>query len=379
MVEWKLPNGALNEALIARREALYTGMNGQTVERLFLAAGGSAIYKPLTNDSQFGREIWVYEHVLPAFPPIYPRLLAFSAGNSDDAERQRSSWCLFEDLGPLTHAFRLDTAEALIPHIAEWHGLPVDGLETAPLLGPKPMIEQLVQDVIAREAELHALLTALPGGSGKANGLEATAGAGLSEGTGSTSGSVLRDATRMNGGCGSSGATGLLHMVLGPLRDCDAIADSASPEHSETIGWRRRVLSHGDLHLGNYALAGGEIKVLDWEHVHLNAPYWDLYHLLDLSHPVFPRTMDAPTRQRLLDDYLRAAARKGNIWEPAAFKRGYARFAAVFSLWMLLLIEQDLAAIAKNDGLPAKWSPEQLGRQRQETLASFGQCAEMLR
>ncbi|NBC72124.1 phosphotransferase [Paenibacillus sacheonensis] len=354
MNEWVKPDGTLNEASVAGRETLYTGMNGQRVERLFLVTGESVIFKPLTNDSQLGREAWVYEHVLPGFPPIYPRLLAYSgtkgkswghagmlaeeeaASCAVDADAMEATdrnggegdgcWCLFEDLGPLSHEFTVRTAAALMPSVARWQALPTEGLQTAPLLGPKPMIDVLLRDVLRQEEELRAALAEIA--------------------------------------CGRES----LARVLDPLRDGGGL-----PE-----GWKLQVLSHGDLHLGNYALVNEEVKVLDWEHVHLNSPYWDLYHVLDLSHPVFPKALDAVSRQYLLDLYVREADIIGMKVEPVGFKREYARFAAVFSLWMLLLIEKDLKAAAAAAGLPAKWSPEQLRRQRTETIDSFAQCAELL-
>ncbi|NBD24088.1 phosphotransferase family protein [Paenibacillus glycinis] len=345
MSELVKPDGTLNEAAIAERETLYTGMNGQRVERLFLVTGERVIFKPLTNDSQLGREAWVYAHVLPAFPPIYPRLLAYSgitvagyenagqgasatAGLAGHEAGEGGGWCLFEDLGRLSHDFEVSAAEALIPRIAEWHALPVEGLLDAPLLGPKPMIDALLRDVLSREADLRKALSAVSAG------VES------------------------------------LELVLAPLKT----GGTFDPRES---GWSARVLSHGDLHLGNYALANGQLKVLDWEHVHLNSPYWDLYHLLDLSHPVFPKAMEAADRERLLELYANESARRGTALPPD-FKRAYALFAAVFSLWMLLLIEKDLAALAVSADLPSKWSPEQLRRQRAETLDSFAQCASML-
>ena len=54
MSELVKPDGTLNEAAIADRETLYTGMNGQRVERLYLVTGERVIFKPLTNDSQLG-------------------------------------------------------------------------------------------------------------------------------------------------------------------------------------------------------------------------------------------------------------------------------------------------------------------------------------
>ena len=254
---------------------------------------------------------------------------SIAAAITGHEEGEGGGWCLFEDLGPLSHDFRLSTAEALIPRIAEWHALPVDRLLNAPLLGPKPTIDVLLRDVLSREADLRDALSAVPAGEES------------------------------------------LERILAPLKAGGAF----DPRES---GWSARVLSHGDLHLGNYALANGQLKVLDWEHVHLNSPYWDLYHLLDLSHPVFPKAMEAADRERLLERYASESARRDGTALPADYKRAYARFAAVFSLWMLLLIEKDLAALAASADLPVPWSPEQLRRQRTETLDSFTQCAAML-
>ncbi|WP_219835121.1 phosphotransferase family protein [Paenibacillus sp. R14(2021)] len=347
MNAWLKQDGSLDETRIVRRETLYTGMNGKRVERFLLVSGDSVVYKPLTNDSQLGKEAWVYANVLPHFPSIYPRLLAHSDGSGAESEVEEPDsasgelqtgasavshsgesleaiepWCLFEDLGPLSHAFDERIVSELILHMAAWHALPVEALLDAPLLGPKPMIDVLLRDVYARKEELRRALSDLPAG---------------------------------------------VELVERVLADGDIMPP----------GWMKRVQSHGDLHLGNYTFVNGEIKVLDWEHVHLNSPYWDLYHVLDLSHPVFPKPADAKVRERMLDLYVQESAVRGIVYDPAAFKGEYARFSAVFSLWMLLLIEKDLASLAVSH-IPAKWSPEQLQRQRKETRDSLVQCAAML-
>jgi thiamine kinase-like enzyme len=132
------------------------------------------------------------------------------------------------------------------------------------------------------------------------------------------------------------------------------------------------VFSHGDLHLGNYSLRGERVVVLDWEHAHLNLRYWDLYHLLDLSHPLFPKNVTPGLREKALDTYLSAVEQTGKSLEPKTFKKNYYTFSSIFSLWMLLLIEKDL----RNP--PEKWPKETLLAQWKETLTGFIKCAQHL-
>ncbi|MBB6675191.1 phosphotransferase [Cohnella nanjingensis] len=281
-------------------------MNGSEVERLYLDSGESCIWKPLTNDGQLGTEAWVYEHVLAALPPIYPRLLARSSPSAPGM-----SWTLFEDLGPLDHAFAEETALALMSQIARWHALPTDTLREAPLRGPKPAIRRMAADIQSRAEPLPGI-----------------------------PGDLVRQAAEM----------------------------TRQPAWAEEVS-NASVFSHGDLHLGNYAMTAEGIKVLDWEHAHLNHPYWDLYHVLDMSHPLFPKPVDAAIRGRALERYMAETARIGALALAPSFKRGYSRFAAVFSLWMLQLIDSDLRA----GGGP--WPLDRLRQQRREARTSFEQCA----
>jgi len=306
-----LPDGSLDGRLIARREALYTGMNGSSVERLRLTVGGSCIFKPLTNDGQWGAELWVYKHVLPYFPPLYPRLLAASI-NSQEGRH----WLLFEDLGSLDHSFREETAIELMQHIAWWHAFPTGGLLNGPLQGPKPPIEMLAADLISDEENVLR--------TGEELGVEAIH----------------------------------LQAVLNILK------------RGEMPFEHEKVLSHGDLHAGNYAMSDGRLIVLDWEHMHLNSPFWDLYHVLDMSHPTFPGTMTPPVREKLLEAYAAQRKQHGCKQDTELFQKDYALYAAVFSLWMLRLIEGDIRRGS------ALWPLPALIRQRQETVASLSQCLE---
>ncbi|REE86419.1 phosphotransferase family enzyme [Paenibacillus taihuensis] len=322
MKEIILPDGTLDASRIWRRETLYTGMNGKSVERVYLSPEHSIIYKPLTNESQLGQEGWVYEHILQgmAFPPIYPQLLAASGIAAGD-----QSWQLFEDLGALRHAFDEETALDLIDHIAWWHALPVEHLSQQPLLGPKPYIETIAEQVLGRRDELTETLTA-------------------------------RFETPQ--------------FVIDQL---DALTRSSRM----TTYWERDVLSHGDLHLGNYARAEGAVRVLDWEHAHINSRYWDLYYVIDSSHPDFPKSMSIPVRKRLLDRYLAQSAVYGIQLDAPLFLQGYYLFTTWFSLWMLLLIAGDLERIAAATS-GGRWSVHQLTVQLEETLDSLTQCVQLL-
>ncbi|WP_419874271.1 phosphotransferase family protein [Candidatus Pristimantibacillus sp. PTI5] len=306
------PDGRINDEKVWRRELLYQGMNGSCVERVYVTASESLVFKPLTNNEQLGKEIWVNEHILSAFPPIYPRIIAHSLSANPSL-----NWILYEDLGELTHVFEEKTAIGLISYMAKWHALPISHLQHAPLRGPKPTAE-------AVRAELLQLWQA-------------------------------EDPEQLWPGIPSSLCRHLLAML-----------------QTESFAADELLLSHGDLHLGNYARVNGQIKVLDWEHAHLNLRYWDLYHVIDLSHPLFPKDMTTAIRERLLDHYLELSAQYGKRIDPRSFKHGYYLFASLYSLWMLRLIASD---IRTNKGI---WPLNQLEQQHIETSSNLRQIAEFL-
>lgn len=320
---WIDSRGNVMESRILRREPLYKGMNGKSVERIYVTQTESCIFKPLTNESQHGAEAWVYEHLLPRLSPVYPMLLA----KSTEGGHPEESWTLYEDLGPLLHSFELHTAMALMPHIVHWQAQPIDIPAFTHLNGPKPNADRVAAELLEDRSQLTKL----------ANDLNL------------------------------------------PQHSINLLLDGLEREGRILLFDQPLVLSHGDLHLGNYALVNGAIKVLDWEHAHLNIPYWDLYHVIDMSHPTFPRTMTSANRERLLDEYVAIAAQRtgqkqqlSHTTNPAEFKRGYYLFAAIYSLWMLRLIAQDIQADA---GI---WPLQQLQRQLNETSASLMQCVQHL-
>ncbi|WP_066248935.1 phosphotransferase [Neobacillus drentensis] len=303
-----LESGTLNDELIVNREILYKGMNGRFVERFYLSPTQSYIFKPLTNDGQLGKEVWVHNHILPQFPKIYPKIISFSI-----SERTELNWMILEDLGPLSHDFNEGSVMAVIKWLAWWHSLPVGKLGNIPLNGLKPRIEEMVSEICFKKDELYRLLPAL--------NVE------------------------------------------------ESLVDSLFSKLNRFGFSEKQVLTHGDLHTGNFAIVDNELKILDWEHTHLNLPHWDLFHLVDLSHPLFPKKITSPLRERILEYYLSQVVYEV---DRAAFINEYYLFASVFSLWMTLLIQKDLV----NNG--GKWSIEQLHTQLEETVSSLKQCASAL-
>jgi hypothetical protein len=302
-------NGTLNDEKILKKEILYKGMNGKYVERFFLSPTKSYVFKPLTNNDQLGKEVWVNEHILSSFPDIYPKIVSYSA-NHQDLEQ---NWVIFEDLGQLTHVFNEETVFGVTKLIAWWHSLPTEKLEIVPLKGPKPHFQDIVSEVILKKDNFIKLLPLL--------GIEEKI--------------IFYLFTRL--------------------------------EQSEFS--KKMVLSHGDLHLGNYAVANNRMVVLDWEHTHLNMPYWDLYHVIDMSHPIFPKQITSEFREQILKIYLDQV---NNTVNGEEFIQEYHLFSAVFSIWMIMLILKDLKS---NDG---KWSKEQLENQLKETVSSLKQCVNSL-
>ncbi|ETI66585.1 phosphotransferase [Neobacillus vireti] len=301
-----LANGMLNEGLISKKEPLYQGMNGRFVERFYLSPSASYIFKPLTNNGQLGREVWVHEHILPSFPAIFPKIISYQISDSPDL-----NWMILEDLGQLSHDFNEETVLGVVKWAAWWHSLPTDQFADVPNSGLKPQIEEIIADISRQEDKFFQLLPAL-------------------------------------------------QMEERHVRPIFSLFD-------RLVFSKKLVLSHGDLHSGNFAVAANRLMVLDWEHLHLNTPYWDLYHALDMSHPLFVKKMTSQFRERALRTYL--AEVKLEL-DGEAFLHEYYLFSAVFSIWMILLIHKDLEADA------GKWPVEQLNAQLEETVSCLKQCAE---
>ncbi|CAM4259640.1 hypothetical protein FHS16_005031 [Paenibacillus endophyticus] len=306
-------DGSLDETLLIGREPIYRGMNGNTVERIFInETEDSLIFKPVTSRAQAQAEAWVNAHILSAFPPIYPRLVACSAANAT-----KTHWILFEDLGPLSHHFEESAAMEVLTYMAQWQNHDISHLNGLSRQGPKPTAAAMKREIhhLIEDADAEQTWPSIP--------------------------------------------APLPYRIL-------SLLDGECFESEELV------LSHGDLHLGNYARVSDQVKVLDWEHAHFNHRYWDLYHVIDLSHPVFPKQMTADMRERLLAHYLAAQNDIGVSLGASRFKHRYYLYASLLSLWMLQLIAKDLRA---DKGI---WPLDQLRQQLHETTDNLMQCAEYL-
>ncbi len=303
-----LANGRLNDVLILKKETLYTGMNGRHIERFYLTPSQSFIFKPLTHDGQLGKEVWVHEQILPLFPAIYPKILSYSISENPDF-----CWLILEDLGQLRHDFNEKIVLDVAKWAAWWHSIPLEKLENVPLTGQKPQFAKIATDIFVKKDEFFRLL---------------------------------------------------------PLLDLEEAAiNSIYRQLDRFIFSQKLVLSHGDLHAGNFAVVDQKLMILDWEHTHLNTPYWDLYHLIDMSHPLFPKKMKSEIREKIMTAYLGAVRFELNH---DAFVKEYYLYSAVFSIWMIMLIQKDI------QGNGGKWPIDQLKTQLQETVSNLKQCLTAL-
>lgn len=311
-------DGTLDAARVLARTALGAGMNGRVVERFTLHARGaeeSYIFKPLTHADTAGRERWAHRRLLPQLRAVRTAKLLCSGG-ADDAER---GWSIFEDLGPLLHtlsASELAQAAALLPH---WQRLPTAALP-ARWQGNKP-------PYAAARAQLALQWEAVARLAGEL---------GLGEGQRAR----LRQAI-------------------------DA-------EPAGLFG--ADVVSHGDLHRGNIALAAGEWVIIDWEYVHRNTIYWDLFHLIDGTHPLLRRRTTERVREQMLASYWEAAREVPGLLAPQLGKEAlasrYALFSSVYSAWLLLLIEGDLRC--------GSWPEPALRAAQAESLDALTACLRLL-
>ncbi|WP_456277266.1 phosphotransferase [Bacillus sp. AK128] len=308
-----LPTGELNSEMLYKREILYKGMNGRYVERIYITPTESYIFKPLTNNDQLGKEIWIQTNILTSInPTMYPKILSYSLHNVPYL-----NWYIIEDLGTLQHAYNEETLLEVTNLMAKWHGISIDRAELTGLNGPKPLIEDMISHIISNKNVISQKLNTL---------------------------SISMDTIEH------------LYNLL-------------NQQEFST----EKVFSHGDLHLGNYAFSLNKMYVLDWEHAHLNSPYWDLYHLIDLSHPIFPKNeITSQLRNQVLAHYLNQMGQLTEEKEKQNFKNRYYLYASAFSIWMLLLIWKDL------EEKELKWPKESLLNQLSETTLSLQQCLSEL-
>ncbi|WP_040714214.1 phosphotransferase [Paenibacillus curdlanolyticus] len=343
-IDYIAADGTVREDRLAGRKLLNSGQGGSRVERLYLLSGERVVWKATTDTSQAAREAGVYERVLPVLSAasglLYPQLIAHGladAGAEPSAETQRA-WLVYEDVGELNHTVSEQALLELIGQMARWHALPTGDLALGPERGQLP-------DYVEQAADL---LTEL-GWSWRGSAVPAERG---------------KDA-------GASDEP----LVFGVAESLVLRVVEAMKQEPPVIVY---ALCHGDLHAGNFGLVDGDannsastgrLRVVGWGHVHRNSPYWDLYHAIDMAHPLFPRYVGDAEQERLLTAYWEQAAEGLVPKKRESFLREYSLFSAVCSLWMLRQIEQELAAAS------GSWTKEQLLGQRDETRAAFRRCA----
>jgi thiamine kinase-like enzyme len=315
MFKWRddyiLENGQLNDSMIVKREPLDTITKGRTIERVYITPVESFIFKRFTNDKQAGREIWVQKNILTFFPDFYPKIIAYSFSDS-----QYNGWIAFTDLGSIKHEYTMDVLTVVTKQIVWWHSLPVNMWKNAPLNGLKPKIEEIKMELMQSKNKIYQDLSC-----------------------------------------------------------CNIPKRNISMLFSLLERWefsKELVLSHGDLHPGNFGTSQNKLVILDWEYAHLNTRYWDLYHLIDLSHPLYPKTVTRELRNQILNEYCdQVNSSRGKI-QKENFIKEYFVFSATFSLWMIMLIQEDLQ---RKDN---RWTKKVLMNQLDETSINFIQCTEEL-
>lgn len=318
-------DGSLGGEKVLRRETLYRGPNGNRVER-FWDARRSYIYKPVGFPKTAGRERWVARHLQPHLRGIrMPAILASSKPESPEG----TAWLVYEDLGELHPPRTQADAVEAAGWAASWHRLSPD-LVPAAFDGHTPDYGDVADQL---EQERPAL--------------------------------------------------------AGRLRRAGVAPAEVWAERMPAL--RRRifpleVVCHGDYHPGNIAMNGDMPIVLDWEFVHRNHPFWDLYCLLDITSfryrkiPVTNRgRMRALKRYRdaLLDRPLAGGSSPHAAllhWMRDVplpeFAAGYAAYAALYSAWILGLIDRDLEA--------GRAGRRRLMRQWRETAAVLADCLALL-
>lgn len=309
MMDWAscvTPEGELDPALAAAGETVYTGKSGKPVIR-FRLDGQGYIFKPLSHPDTAGREQWAARVIAPLLPDIAMPVIVAEGGEPG------GRWMMYEDIGRLAHG----TAEADIRRAAAlvplWHKLD-PALAPAAFGGHTPLLAEAAAAVRRRPPEQLAAALDMP------------------------TAEVRQWLDKLE-------RPGALERLFGAPK-----------------------LSHGDYYPENVAFVGGAPVVLDWEFVHVNSVYWDLYSIMDLTSMRYSREVLAPgARERILADYWRAVGgdvggRDGRL----AFTAGYFGYAAVYSAWICGLVADDLAA--------GRWERDALLSQRDETRRIFAYC-----
>jgi hypothetical protein len=288
------------------RETIYIGRNGNAVERVSVNKSNSTssyIFKPLTNYSSIGREVWVQQHIAPRIPEVRAPYIH----RSSPTENPLQYWIIYEDMGLLTHSFGIDMikeAAAAMPH---WHLLSTD-LVPDEFVGHTPLVNNIQADLLSKTA-------------------------------------LIREFLNSNGF--NQADFDYIHREI-----------LLQPNLAGEI-----VICHGDFYPLNIAHVNNELVILDWEYIHKNSVFWDLYCLMDITSPMYRRpVLQQASRVRILENYILARHRLHGSTKPN-FIQNYYAYCMLYSLWLLLLIEQDLTQ--------DKFEKKALLEQRAETLEIF--------
>lgn len=312
-------DGKLNDRRIIGREIVYHGRDGMDVERFVLRAEDgpvSFIFKPATYPETARREVWVQEHLLPLVKGVrVPRILLTA-----DLSKSTTYWSIIEDAGALSHEFSRMDYLAAVRLMVRWHLISAEKVPCEFTKWQGNSLRAIVAYI--REnwsiTKLMELDFSLP--------------------------------------------SAFFEPVLSCLHDPQGWGDDF-------------VVSHGDYHIGNIGIFEGRLIVLDWETARLDLPFCDLYSLLDKTHPEFPKkSLGNEFRVRALTLYAElceAEGRKfGRRWASGDFVTRYFVYAAIHSVWMLMLIFKDLRA--------GSWDKEHLVRQKEETLDALTSAFQFL-
>jgi hypothetical protein len=281
-----LESGKVRDGIPHVREVIYVGRNGQKVERIQVNVDDtmtSYIYKPLTNYPNKGKEVWLQANLFVRIPEVrIPKILYYSQAIEPEDE-----WMVFEDLGELEHNFRSDMMIKTSEFIPYWHLLPTTLLPEE-FEGHTPKIKEIQTFIWAKDMQTRQLFKSL----------------------------------------------GFLDDQINCFYEDILHQDQLENEI---------VISHGDLYPLNIAEVNNQVYIFDWEYAHTNSVFWDLYTLMDITSPQYRRlVIQQDSRLAILARYISV---RESLQSPTQgnFITDYHKYSALYSVWLLLLIEEDIA------------------------------------
>lgn len=281
-----LESGKVRDGIPHVREVIYVGRNGQKVERIQVNVNDnmtSFIYKPLTNYPNKGKEVWLQENLHVRIPEVHiPKILYYS----QELEPEKA-WMVFEDLGELEHNFSGDMMLKTTEFIPYWHLLPTSLLPEE-FDGHSPSVKEIQSFILSKDVQMRQIFKSL----------------------------------------------GFLDEHITYFDEEILRQDQLDME---------TVVSHGDLYPLNIGEVNHTIFIFDWEYVHTNSVFWDLYSLMDITSPQYRRlVIREESRLAILARYISV---RESLQSPTHgnFITDYHKYSALYSVWLLLLIDEDIA------------------------------------